>query len=218
MSECPFHTKTAPEIVVPERIQKLPVRRGFHVPWFVAWIDGEPEFRMSDQRKYVAAVKKKLCWVCGEPLGKYQWFVIGPMCAVNRNTSEPPCHLECARYSALTCPFLSNPAMKRRDHETVMAKGEEQGGIAILRNPGVTCLWQSDYRLYRCPLSGKPLVELGAPGQEWYARGQKASRAQVLESIDSGMPILMECAEKEGAEAVKFLKECYNRMFPWLPA
>jgi hypothetical protein len=68
---------------LPPRIAKLPVDRGYPVPWFVAWVDGKPEFRVMDHRRLVRAIKESRCWVCGQKLGAIRAYVLGPMCAVN---------------------------------------------------------------------------------------------------------------------------------------
>src|SRR5258708_1131539 len=116
------------QIEVPSRIAVLPKdQRGYHVPWFVAWIDGVPDFRVIGGGKLPHAVREKLCWVCGQPLGGFMAFMIGPMCAVNRISSEPPSHRECAVYSARVCPFLSNPEMKRRETNLPPARVEAAG-------------------------------------------------------------------------------------------
>src|SRR5215510_204714 len=105
---------------LPRRMQSLPVSdRGFPVPWFVPWVNGQPEFRAMDGRKFELAVGKKLCWVCGQPLGTRFAFVVGPMCGINRISSEPPSHRECAEFSAMGCPFLSMPKMVRRDDSDI---------------------------------------------------------------------------------------------------
>src|SRR5437763_12378791 len=78
---------------LPDRIAALPVFRGYPVPWFVAYPngpEGEPEFRTFDPKKWIAAVQEKRCWVCGQQLGAYLAFVLGPMCGITRTTSEPP--------------------------------------------------------------------------------------------------------------------------------
>jgi|SRR5438128_4774021 len=126
---------------LPARMRNLPIDdRGYPVPWFVAWIDGHSDFRVMDGEKWRAAVKLRRCWVCGQALGRWLAFPIGPMCAINRVTSEPPSHRECAEWSIRNCPFLSQPHMVRRD-ETDLIDRQEPGGIMIRRNPGVTCLW-----------------------------------------------------------------------------
>jgi hypothetical protein len=97
---------------LPDRMRSLKISdEGFPTPWFVPWIDGKPEFRGMVGEKLGIALRHKRCWICGQPLGKYLTFSIGPMCAVNRNIAEPPSHLSCAEYSVRACPFLSNPRM-----------------------------------------------------------------------------------------------------------
>ena len=87
---------------LPLRLRKLPLDpRGYPVPWFVAWVNGEPEFRAADGRKFAQAVQHKLCWVCGEPLGKWLAFPIGPMCAITRTTAEPPTNVGSMLYTVI---------------------------------------------------------------------------------------------------------------------
>lgn len=216
-------------MVIPPRIRRLPISpAGFPVPWFVQWFDGEtptdfgigvPDFRVADQRKFVAAIKQKLCWVCGEPLGVHLAFTIGPMCAINRTISEPPQHFECAEFSAKGCPFLSQPRMRRNEKDLPSAKIEAAGN-GIKRNPGAACVWVTrSYRLFK-PQKGNPgfLFELGEPERVlWYAHGRDATRDEVLASIESGLPLLREAAEAEGPDAVKALVEYVARAMPLLP-
>ena len=127
---------------LPARMQGLPVdERGYVVPWFVDWLDGKPEFRAMDPRKFARAIKERRCWVCGERLGVNLCFVAGPMCGINRTSSEPPSHVECARWSARNCPFLANPRMVRREDELSDQVKQNQAGIGLKRNPGVAMLW-----------------------------------------------------------------------------
>ena len=117
---------------MPERMRDLPVdSRGYPVPWFVAWQDGKPEFRAMDGDKFRRAVKEKLCWVCGARLGVHMTFVAGPMCGINRTASEPPCHADCAVWSATNCPFLANPRAVRREADLAPEAPREYGGLWI---------------------------------------------------------------------------------------
>lgn len=54
------------DVPIPARIDalpKCPVRKvPVPVPWFVAWIDGKPEFRVADGAKFKLAVEQALCW------------------------------------------------------------------------------------------------------------------------------------------------------------
>ena len=205
---------------MPGRMTSLPVdERGYPVPWFVAWHEGKPAFRAMDGTKFVKAIRQKLCWVCGERLGVNVCFVAGPMCGINRTSSEPPCHLDCARWSARNCPFLSNPRMVRREDEVIntVAARENVAGQMIARNPGVTMLWITRQFEIFDDGSGKPLIQMGEPDAvEWWARGKRATREQVQESIETGLPNLEAMArlEKGGME---FLGKSIARFEKWIP-
>ena len=208
-----------PGLEMPERIRRLPVcpTRNVPVPWFVAWVDGKPEFRCMDHEKLVRAVKEKLCWVCGDKLGTHLVFVIGPMCSINRVSSEPPCHKDCAEYSAQVCPFLTKPHMVRREND-MPEESREPGGFMIRRNPGATALWGCrKYTPFRAG-RGSVLFEIGTPEWvTWWSEGRTATRAEVVASIDSGLPILMAEAEREGPDAVQALLTMKRRAESYLP-
>jgi hypothetical protein len=190
MSSCPVNLRPDLE-ELPLRMQSLPVdRRGYPVPWFVAWVNGEPEFRAADPEKHAKALRESRCWVCGDRLGRHLAFVIGPMCGISRTTSEPACHLECARWSARNCPFLSKPQMTRRKDDFTETF-TPAAGYMIERNPGVMLVWATvEYRLFPDD-DGRPLISVGAPEfVEFYALGRKATRAEVEASVETGFPAL----------------------------
>lgn len=197
---------------VPGRIRRLPVdKRGFPVPRFVAMVNGEPDHRVVDPRWFAPAMRSKLCWICGEPLGRYYASIIGCMCSVNRIISEPPSHRDCAEFAVKACPFLSRPTMHRRE-AGLPEERTEPGGYGLRRNPGVACLWIS--KIYPKPFHphiGNPgiLFELGPPMETvWYREGRLATRAEVEEAVEEGLPNLMSIAEAESPAAVAAL----NRM------
>ncbi len=202
-------TETRPELTaMPARIQALPVFRGYPVPWFVAWPngpEGEPEFRTADGRKWHMAIREKLCWVCGRRLGVYHAFVLGPMCGITRRTSEPPCHRECAVWSAMNCPFLTRPRMVRREGN--LPEGSiDAPGMPLDRNPGVALIWLTrNYKLD--PIGeGRYLIIVGTPVEiEAYAEGRWATKEEVDASIESGLPHLRAAADADGPEAHKAL-------------
>ena len=173
---------------IPKRILALPRdQRGYPVPWFVIWLkdglpvkrgEGEPDFRILAPNAREIAVRRQACWVCGQgPMGVHQVFAIGPMCAINRTTQEPPCHRECVEWAVKACPFLDRglPEEKR------------VAGVMIERNPGVTCLWESGFT--RWLPEGAPedgwLIMLGLPERvDWWSEGRKATRAEIEASIE----------------------------------
>ncbi|MBD2364462.1 hypothetical protein H6G36_25370 [Anabaena minutissima FACHB-250] len=193
-----------------------PIERGFPVPWFVAEVKGVYDFRIIDARKFEPAIKHRLCWVCGQKLGSRLAFSIGPMCAVNRTISEPPSHKECAEWSAKACPFLSQRQDYRR--ETNLPEGiKEPGGIAIARQPGVTCLWiTTKYEVVQLP--NGLIFKIGDPLEvHWFREGRCATREEALESINTGYPILYEMAQKEGARAIADLERKRSEALKLLP-
>lgn len=216
MSQAAAYNRSVDTGSMPDRIRRLPISpTGYPVPWFVEFFgddgkpcpvgEGVPDFRIVNPRKITKAMHSNLCWVCGGPMGVFKCFVIGPMCAVNRVIAEPPSHRECAIFSARACPFLSKPNMVR--NQKAMPANQPAAGIPILRNPGAVCVWVTKtYRPFK-PEDGGILFSLGRPTEVlWYAEGRRATRKQVMASIDSGFPLLEEVARQEGAEAVAALQ------------
>jgi hypothetical protein len=223
MSNMTNYNATIAALPMPDRIKALPIsENGYPTPWFVATIPstGARDLRVADAEKRVRAVKRGLCWVCGQTLGVRKAFVIGPMCVVNRVTSEPPSHLDCARYSVVACPFLTKPRMRRNDVD-LPPEAEDAPGMAIARNPGVTCIWVSKAfeRFSASRQRGDWLIRIGQPSSvEWWAGGQPATRAQVEQSIDSGLPILFDMARKDGSSAVAQLEHQRKDALHYYPA
>ena len=208
---------------MPDRIRRLPISpTGFPVPWFVEWFkdgkpcatgDGVPDFRVIDPRKMSKAIKQHLCWVCGGVMGIHKGFTIGPMCCVTRTISEPPSHRDCAIFSATACPFLSKPNMVRNERGMYNADGKlrdglsEPAGHGLKRNPGAVCVWVTKTFHPFKPPGGGILFSIGRPVEVlWFAEGRKATREEVMASIDSGYPLLEEMARDEGVDAVTALK------------
>lgn len=192
-------------IPLPERMKSLPISdEGFPIPWFVQWLkedksaaprgEGTYDFRIMSSP--VEAHRRRLCWICGQSLGTYKVFVVGPMCTVNRVSAEPPSHLECAEYAVKACPFLTQPKMRRNEKDIHPLTQETEG--MIKRNPGVTTLWATkSYRLE--PVNPGVLFFMGDPEYvSWYREGRRATRREVLDSIESGIPELTVQAEKQG--------------------
>lgn len=209
-------TRTLP--VPPPRIARLPRNHaGYPVPWFVAWIGGQPDFRIIGDGKLGDAIRFKSCWLCGQPLGANAAFVLGPMCGITRTSPEPPSHRDCADYAARACPFLATPNMRRRENN-IPEDAHEPDGIMIRRNPGACLVWVS--RNWQRQ-HGLALWHVGDPVEiRWYAEGSTATRAEVLASIDSGLPLLRAEAEKDPrpAAALAELDRQHARALELVPA
>jgi len=205
---------------MPSAIAALPTDKvGRPVPWFLQWFDGAPDFRVADTRKFDVATAEGLCWTCGgecwrdETIG----FLVGPMCAVNRVSSEPPSHVDCAVYAARVCPFLTTPGMVRRERG-LPANYEDPAGIMITRNPGVALVWVTD--TYRTEDVGNGILyTMGEPVDAlWFARGRPATRGEVLTSLYTGVPELEKYARAEGPDALADLGRRLSAMADLIPA
>lgn len=209
---------TAPADDLPRHMAHLPRdHRGFPVPWFVVWDKGEPFFPAMDGRKLLRASRDHLCWVCGEKLGRHRASVIGPMCAVNRIVSEPQSHVDCARYSATHCPFLSKPRRGRVPIDKYPDRARKTpAGLHIERNPGACCVWIETRPSHPFKVGDGWLFQLGEPhAVEWYAQGRPATAQEVADAIETGLPTLREAANREPfdkrADALVALAGCVRR-------
>ena len=211
------------DIPRPHEVSRLAVdERGFIVPWFVdTGPQGDkPDHRVVDGRKFYKAIKEQRCWLCGGHLGRVKASVIGPMCAVNRITSEPPCHPQCARYAVQACPFLSKPRA-RRNERNLPEDRREAAGMPLDRNPGVAVIWESLVASKPFnPMHGTQgtLFDLGpAHRVTWWCEGRPATRAEAMASLRDGLPALRRIAAEEGEESVAALGEAMLRTMPLLP-
>lgn len=190
-----------------DRIAALPIdARGYPVPFFVQWIEdgkgvpagqGAPDFRIVDPVAMKACIMGSLCWVCGQKLGVHRAYVIGPMCAINRNSAEPPSHVECAEWSVKGCPFLSRPKMVRREDELSEKSMGNVAGIMIKRNPGVTLIWHVRNALHIWnDGKGSVLFDVGEPESvRWFKEGRKATSEECIEAINTGIQSLLDVCD-----------------------
>lgn len=188
---------------LPRHMQHLPIdERGFPVPWFVGNVDGKPDFRVINSGAIDKAVRSGLCWLCGKGLGKWKAYVVGPMCGINRTTSEPPCHQVCADYAVKACPFLTRP-QATRSARPMPAEAKAAVGLPIDRNPGVTLVWTVTGVPHLLFVDGGYLFRLPEPAMlAAYAKGRTATAAELNASIDSGLPIFLAAAAKDGPDAI----------------
>lgn len=208
---------TIQHLVMPRRIAQLPLtENGYPVLYFVDEVDGKPDLRVMDGRKFIKCIREKRCWLCGQPLGRNMAFVVGPMCCVTRTSSEPPSHYECAEYSVKACPFLTRPKARRRE---IGIEEASMAGVGLKRNPGVIAIWVTrSYKTFRAAGGGGVLITMGPPEHvEWWSEARQATYAEVCESIESGAPELMKLAHSdEVAGATRDLAERFASVLPLL--
>jgi hypothetical protein len=202
---------------IPQRLLSLPVQRGYPVPWFAAKVNDGYDFRYADGEKILPAVKKRLCWICGQKLGAYLAFGVGPMSIINRTVPEPPSHKECMTWAIKACPFLAQRQEARR--ETHLPEDiKEAPGFGSKRQPGVVALWiTKHYQPFNAP--GGMLFKLGEPTEiHWFREGRTATRLECLDSIESGYPALMELARTDGSTSIQELEKRRIKAMTLLPA
>lgn len=160
------------ELEIPERLVDRPRARGFVVPWFVGQLDdGSYDFRTAEASKIAIAVRGKLCWMCGQPIGRFQVFIVGPMCAINRTSAEPPSHRDCAEYAAAVCPFLVQREGKRRTVGTDVGQFDVRQATEL----GAALLYD------------KPLLLVVPPGRTIGNRLRRAADV-VIDDFDPAAP------------------------------
>lgn len=173
-------------VPMPPRIQWLPVNHeGLPIPWYAQLA--------KDRNKPTTAVRRRLCWLCGQPLGRNVAMSLSPLATLNRTTAEPPAHRDCAIFAA-------------------------QGAMVARQNPPVFAIWIArEYGPFRTERGGV-LLTFGDPEEVlWFADGRTATREEVLIALNSGVPRMMAMARAEGPESVKTIEAMAERAMAYLP-
>lgn len=199
---------------MPHRIAALPISdNGYPIPYFVAKIDGKHDFRVIDPLKIHRCVRDKLCWICGDKLGKFKAFSAGPLLTVTRLSGEPPSHTDCAEFAARTCPFMLLPRSKMH---TAEIDGTTAIPAMLTHNPGVTVIWVTDsYEVIRgghsvAFLAGEPI------SVHWYAEGQHATRDHAERGIALSLMHAVETS-KGNPDTQRMLMESAADIDAYLP-
>jgi hypothetical protein len=204
---------------LPERIMKLPVdpKRGYPVPFFVQWLkeengkliacpagEGEPDFRITDPEALVTCLWDNVCWTCGEKLGLFRAYLLGPQAALQRMSHEPPSHVECAKFAVKSCPFMVNPEMKRREDETTRSILTDEH--SIIENPGITVLWvvkEPDGATVTKQINEPTLFHLGNPVEvTWWKEGREATSKETTVAIETAVGRLIAGLNKRAREKI----------------
>ena len=82
--------------------------------------------------------------------------------------------------------------MVRREDDLSEEMSRNVGGVMLKRNPGVMAIWTTVS--YKVEISNRDaLFRLAAPESiTWWREGRPATRAEVLASIESGYPLLVD--------------------------
>lgn len=210
-------------IDIPRHMRGLPKDPKYHlpIPWFVAQRDGKPDFRLVRGGAALEAIHRDICWICGEKLGRYRAFLVGPVTTITKTHSEPPSHRECAEFAARNCPFLATPSMAR---STDLPEQSEAPAGLLSRNPGVVALWIVEAKGKRLPYfefktpTDEYLIRLTEPSEiVWYRERRQATREEVYNAIVPVIPSLLATAKTGGDREVERLKTAVlsaNKLLP----
>jgi hypothetical protein len=170
---------------LPARMYYLPVDdRGYPIPEFVSNLDGKRDFRVVSLDHMARCIRDDVCWICGQRLEVLKAFVIGPLPAIQALSNEPPSHLECAEFAVMACPFLLLP---KAQHRSIDNPKVSKLPRAAQGNPGVSCVYAvKGYALLRKP-RGIIFRTGRAVRVDWYTRGRRATRSEVLAAIDASI-------------------------------
>jgi hypothetical protein len=104
---------------IPKELAHLKLdTRGYPIPYFVSWINGQPEFRFLDPARLEMIIERKVCHICGKKLPTdFFYFITGPVGLQNRVITDAPMHRLCAEFSLKACPHIYYQKAERRDND-----------------------------------------------------------------------------------------------------
>ena len=95
-------------ITIPTFLSHLPTYKGLPVPSTVyVDKDGVPDFKVTDQVKWMNIVAGRCCGICGNRLPETMFFIGGEKSCVAGTFFDPAMCEPCARFSMNVCPFLN---------------------------------------------------------------------------------------------------------------
>lgn len=212
---------------IPPDMQDLPVsQHGFPVPYFVKWVDGVPDFRISDLSAMYTCTQMRLCMICGKPLRGEGVFAMGPISALTRGNDEPPMHRACAEFSAQACPWMLMPAKSRNE-----AKTKPEGILStndLLDTPGavyegaplIWCLYDTDCFGVQVQPNRTLMYLLGEPREiYWWKEGRRASRDEVIEGLELARQRVIQFYDStlENEVVADEVGKMVEALNPWLP-
>tara|TARA_R110000824_G_scaffold2646_1_gene12208 strand:+ start:114 stop:572 length:459 start_codon:yes stop_codon:yes gene_type:complete len=114
---------------MPATLAKRPQFRGLPIPWTVQVTDGIPDFKRLEAHRVDKAYRQRLCFLCGQSMGKEVAFVGGPASAKSRLYTDGPNHEACAVFAAETCPHLAGGKGFADDRGLVPVPGQSTTSI-----------------------------------------------------------------------------------------
>lgn len=107
--------------MIPKAMKGRPMQGPYPVPWFATHKDesGRYDFTKVTVERRDEALRRNVCWVSGEPMGKWFTFILtNPDEGV---TVEPPMKHDVAKWALKACPFMA--------HGIINHKAAERNGL-----------------------------------------------------------------------------------------
>lgn len=187
-------------VEVPRYMRGRPIWNGFYVPYFVTWYKdrrqvhesvagAEPSFPTIDKTREALCRRRRYCWICGRQMGTFKCFVMGPLAALQRISSEPPSHRECAVYAVQVCPFMIG-GYDMVDAPDTINDDQQVFEEMSTKNEQLNVIWVChDYTLQPAdPSRGLFIYQMGQPSDVLlYHRGRPATLAQAVERVTNAI-------------------------------
>lgn len=144
---------------VPVWLAHRPTIGGLVVPWITPRAgDGRYLFGVLDPVRQHAALTRRLCQVCGRPLGRRLVLLMRASDLPRRCTAEPGCDPQCCAYVQAACPMVAGRMSHYRSSPPRLGPDMVPAPDTAARlgkpAPAWFAVWLSEYRVVVDPLDG----------------------------------------------------------------
>ncbi len=96
-------------VSIPLKLRDRPLFKGLPVPAVVMYVNGVPDFRITDLEAWDRIANNRLCSLCGNSLRKLMWFIGGPSAMEQRLFFDLPGGVRSVRFQSMP---LSGPGIE----------------------------------------------------------------------------------------------------------
>lgn len=151
------------DVRIPPRLVHRPCDpRGYVIPYaqFVD-DDGAPNFAVLDHYKTRECLRRRLCGLCGQQMGRHVHFIGGPLCVANHHFYDPPMHRDCAVYALQACPHLARSKGHYRPVPAIDGAVLVAGAMELEHAPYFALMHTTSFDYGRTP-AGMVVAKAGA--------------------------------------------------------
>lgn len=157
------------ELSIPSSLKHLSVdERGYPIPYFVAYVNGKPDFRLYDSEKWRLCIKFDKCAICGRKNHPKSYFFIGgELMSKNKVSSDNAMHRACAEFSLQACPHMYFQKADRNDHGDEYKKAQGNNPFLVESKPTAIHLIKAD-KYWVETIQGARLIQFRKVSEEVY--------------------------------------------------